>query len=105
MFATMMDQLPADLGQSKLGFTKDKDFLISALLWVDDVVICTNSPSNEIETLNEVNEFALKHKIKWGQNKCKVMRIGKHNDQQHEWNTDRRDTKIQVFSDTKWKLE
>ena len=35
--------------------------------------------------LEKLNEFALKHKIKWGADKCKVMRIGKHKEKRKEW--------------------
>ena len=32
-----------------------------------------------------MNRFAIKHKLKWGQAKCNVMRIGKHKSSNNEW--------------------
>ena len=32
-----------------------------------------------------LGEFAIKHKITWSQEKCNVMRIGKHNDNETDW--------------------
>ena len=32
-----------------------------------------------------MDEFAIKHKLKWGQSKCNVMRIGKHKGGNKEW--------------------
>ena len=33
-----------------------------------------------------INQFAIKHKIKWGRDKCKVMRVGKHTKDVYKWN-------------------
>ena len=56
-------------------------------MWVDDVLSCTAGETNQEETLKIVNEFALRHKLKWGQSKCRVMRIGTHTKQasKREW--------------------
>ena len=50
--------------------------------------------------LKKVHEFALKHRLVWGQSKCKVMRVGKHNGEQKEW--DLGDLKIQEASSYKY---
>ena len=55
-----------------------EDFLIDVLLWVDDVVSCREGKINQEQMLNKLAEFAIKHKLKWGQAKCKVMKVGKH---------------------------
>ena len=34
---------------------------------------------------SKISEFAFKHKIKWGQDKCKVMRVGKHQKKGQQW--------------------
>merc|ERR1712074_495379 len=84
-FAKMTDLIAEELKGEKLGFEITKDFLIDVLLWVDDVVSCTEGKVNQEQMLNKVNEFAIKHKLKWGQAKCKVMKVGKHNKKAEEW--------------------
>ena len=53
---------------------------MSVLEWVDDVISTIISFAIGIEqqqyTLDRVNEFAVKHRLKWGKEKCNVMRIG-----------------------------
>ena len=61
------------------------EFYIPTLLWVDDVVTCAEGKENQMNILNEVDDFAVRHKVKWGSHKCKVMRIGKHKDSQNIW--------------------
>ena len=85
MFAKMMDLLAEALSETNLGFKLSNDFMIAVLLWVDDVLSCVDGLENQMEILNIINEFALKHKIKWGQDKCRVMKVGRHDDKQHEW--------------------
>ena len=36
-------------------------------------------------SINAINEFAIKHKIRWGREKCKVMRVGKHTKEEYKW--------------------
>ena len=43
-------------------------------------------PENQQKILDRINEFAIKHKLKWGQQKCRVMKIGKHKNESKEWN-------------------
>ena len=85
MFAKMMDLLAEELKETGLGFEVMKDFLIPALLWVDDVITCTEGIQNQHDTLDRVNEFAIKHRIKWGQDKCNVLRVARHKDEKNEW--------------------
>ena len=54
-------------------------------MWVD-VVSCVDGEKDQIRMLDQINEFALKHRLKWGQSKCKVMRVGKHGKETKEWN-------------------
>ena len=56
----------------------DEDFFIGILLWIDDVVSSVEGRENQEKMLKRVAEFAKKHKLKWGQQKCKVMQIGKN---------------------------
>ena len=46
---------------------------------------CTEGTEKQQIILKRINEFAIKHKLKWGREKCEVMRIGKHREQQNEW--------------------
>ena len=85
MFSKMMDLLSEFLSDTELGFKIDTDFIISVLLWVDDVISFTESEEEQEEMLRKVNEFAIKHKIKWGQSKCNIMIIGKHKKSEREW--------------------
>ena len=52
---------------------------------MDDVVSCMEGNENEEKTLERMNEFAIKHKLKWGEDKCKILRVGKHRDKPHDW--------------------
>ena len=61
-----------------------EDFIIGVLLWIDDVVSCVVRKDNQIKMLAIIDKFAKKHKLKWGQEKCKIMRIGNKPDQS-EW--------------------
>merc|ERR1739838_785176 len=36
-------------------------------------------------TLKAVNEFALRHQLEWGEDKCKVMEIGSHKEERTDW--------------------
>merc|ERR1711990_821714 len=35
--------------------------------------------------LQQVNEFAIKHKMEWGADKCKVLEIGRHKNPKKQW--------------------
>ena len=63
----------------------DMDFIIRVLLWVDVVIICVEGEEEQEQILEKLNEFAIKHKLKWGQNKCNVMRVGKHDKTNKQW--------------------
>ena len=60
-------------------------FQIATLLWVDDVVSCMEGEQNQKKALNRMDEFATKHKLKWGKDKCNIMRVGKHKAETHNW--------------------
>ena len=69
----MMDTLSVEFSNTDLGIKISNDLTISALLWVNDVMTCTEGFANQKEELKRVNKFALKHKLK-----CNVMRVGVH---------------------------
>ena len=85
MFAKMMDLISEELDETDLGFKITEDFLIAVLLWVDDVISCTEGKISQQQMLDKLNDFATKHKLKWGQAKCKIMKVGKHDKTTDEW--------------------
>ena len=84
MFSKLMDVLSELIIEKKMGFKMAEQFIIGALMWVDDVVTCVDGHANQIEMLQIINDFAKDHKLQWGVKKCKVMPIGKHN-MQDKW--------------------
>ena len=56
----------------------EEDFIICILLWIDDGASSVEGRENQEKMLKRVAEFATKHKLKWGQQKRKVMQIGKN---------------------------
>ena len=70
---------------AQTGFQLTPSFKIPALLWVDDVVSCTEGKTNQKNVLHEIDDFAVKHKLEWGAHKCKVMKVGKHKEQPTNW--------------------
>ena len=85
MFAKLMDSLAEELEMTGKGFKLDAEFIIAVLLWVDDVVSCVDGIENQEKMLENIHEFALKHKLCWGQEKCKVMRVGRHTGETKQW--------------------
>ena len=55
------------------------------LIWVDDVLSFAEGASQQRRTLEMVNEFAVKHKLKWGADKCNVMSVGKNAFVKEKW--------------------
>ena len=84
MFSKMMDLLEDEIRPANTEF-KINDLSIATLLWVDDVVSCTEGSNNQHKVLQIINEFAVKHKLQWGSEKCQVMKVGKHPDETDEW--------------------
>ena len=80
MFAKLMDLLAEEIIESKEGIKMIENFIVGILLWVDDVVSCVEGAANQHKILDKIDQFAKKHKLKWGREKCKVMKIGKNSD-------------------------
>ena len=55
------------------------------LLWIDDIASFAEGMQNQLQTLEQVDQFAMDHKLRWGQEKCQVMRVGKHRGETTEW--------------------
>ena len=85
MFAKLMDLLAEEIIASNYGVKMIEDFIIGILLWIDDVVSCVEGTDNLKIMLDTIDQFAKRHKLKWGQDKCKIMRIG-GGPEQEKWN-------------------
>ena len=85
MFSKLMDTLAEDIEPTGEGFQMDKTLTVPCLLWVDDVISCVEGCENQINMLNRIADFAIKHKLRWGVEKCKVMKIGKHKNEKQKW--------------------
>ena len=86
MFSKLMDTLAEDIEPTGEGFHIDDSLTIGCLLWVDDVVSCVEGKENQEKMLERIADFANKHKLRWGADKCRVMRIGKHDEEKQKWN-------------------
>ena len=86
LFAKLMDLLSEEAqGDENLGITWDL-LKLAFLLWIDDVVSFAEGKLQQSYTLNVVDEFAKKHKLKWGTDKCKVMVVGRNAYESGKWN-------------------
>ena len=85
MFSKLMDTLAEELQATGKGFKLSDEQIIAVLLWVDEVISCVDGEKEQEEILEKIHQFALKHRLVWGQSKCKVMRIGKHTNGPREW--------------------
>ena len=85
MFSKLMDTLAEDIEPTGEGFKIDETLTIGCLLWVDDVVSCVEGQNNQEKMLDRIADFAIKHKLRWGADKCKVMRVGKINNETQKW--------------------
>ena len=73
-----MDTLSEDFIKNREECVKiNNDFSIGCLEWVDDVLSSTTGIKNQLSVLKIIDEFAIKNKLEWGENKCQVMQIGK----------------------------
>ena len=85
MFAKTMDTLAEDMMENEnLGIRLREDH-IPALLFMDDVMTFAEGYDQQQQTLEAVTEFGLKHRIEWGENKCKVLECGTHKESKTEW--------------------
>ena len=84
-FAKTMDTITEDMIRADKGFQLAPSFKIPVLLWVDDVVSCTEGIANQNGILGDIDNLSVKHKLEWGTHECKVMRVGKHNEEPTEW--------------------
>ena len=62
---------------------------MNSFLWVDDVATVAEGIEQQEKTLQFTNNFAVRHKLKWGIDKCNVLEIGKKKNSKAEWNLGR----------------
>ena len=86
LFAKMMDVMAEEAEKDMKMSVTFEDTQITLLEWVDDVTTFAIGDEQQKYTLGKVNEFAVKHKLKWGREKCKVMEVGNGKYHQRSWN-------------------
>ena len=85
LFSKMMDDMAEDLmADEKMGI-KFGDVEIPCLLFVDDSLSLAEGYAQQEATLEKFDEFAVMHKLEWGQEKCKTMEIGSHKEKRKTW--------------------
>ena len=85
LFSKMMDNLSEDmLKREDLGI-HIANTRIPGLLYVDDKLSLAEGYEQQEKTLIEVNDFSIKHKLEWGEEKCKTMEIGNHREKKVAW--------------------
>ena len=85
LFAKMMDVLAEELQNDENFGMYFNDQKMSVLEWVDDVITFAIGKEQQNLTLDYVDEFATKHKLKWGKEKCNVMEIGRNAYKKSNW--------------------
>ena len=76
LFAKMMDVLAEEAAEDDQRSVIFDSLDMSVLEWVDDVITFAIGQEQQEYTLDKVNEFAVKRRLKWGKEKCNVMEIG-----------------------------
>ena len=85
MFSKMMDKLPEEMHENKdLGIQMEK-MRVACLAYVDDEATLAIGYEQQEKTLKVVNDFAIKHQLEWGVEKCQVMEIGTHKEKRSKW--------------------
>ena len=85
MFAKLMDLLQEDAQENEEIGVDFELLKLAFLIWVDDVLSFAEGREQQLLTLQMVNEFAVKHKLKWGGDKCNVMPVGKSAFAKEKW--------------------
>ena len=85
LFAKMMDVLAEEAAEDDQRSVIFDSLDMSVLEWVDDVITFAIGEQQQEYTLGKVNEFAVKHRLKWGKEKCNVMEIGHGKYTEKKW--------------------
>ena len=78
-YATLMDEINKEINKAKDTTQYNIDTNSTCLLWVDDVAIITNNIEDQQTLLSITNTTANKYRIQFGQEKSKLLIIGKDN--------------------------
>ena len=78
-YATLMDEINKEINKAKCTTQTNIDTNSTCLLWVDDVAIITNNIEDQQTLLSITNNTANKYRIQFGQEKFKLLIIGKSN--------------------------
>ena len=85
LFSKMMDNLAEDLVLNEEMGIQTAQARIRALPFVDDGPTMSKDYDQRDKTLEQVNEFVIKHKPTWGKDKCQVMELGGHKEEREKW--------------------
>ena len=85
LFSKMMDLLAEKTLATDIGFPLTFEVRIPVLLWVDDVISCVEGNENQKIMLEYMEQFGKDHKLRWGQEKCQIMKVGRHSPNTTTW--------------------
>ena len=86
MYAKTMDTAAEELEEAADIGIKIGNQNIPALIFMDDLGSMAEGYEQQERTLQAIHEFGVRHKVEWGQEKCKVMKIGTHKEKRKQWN-------------------
>ena len=86
MYAKTMDTAAEELEEAADIGIKIGNQNIPALIFMDDLGSMAEGYEQQERTLQAIHEFGVRHKVEWGQEKCKVMEIGTHKEKRKQWN-------------------
>ena len=81
-----MDTLAEDAEIDQEMGVMSEELRIAVSEWVDDVLTFAIGCEQYNYTLDCINAFAVKHKLKWGREKCDVIEVGADEPSRAKWN-------------------
>ena len=77
MYATLMDEIAKEVKARNLGINIGQGAKIGCLLWMDDVALISENREELQEMLDITQEMGTRYRIKFGEEKSKILKIGK----------------------------
>ena len=77
MYATLMDEIAKEVKERNLGIKLNEGDKIGCLLWMDDVAFIAENREELQEMLDITEKISMKYRIKFGEEKSKIIKIGK----------------------------
>ena len=77
MYATLMDEIAKEVRTRNLGVPMREGEKLGCLLWMDDVAFIAEKKEDLQEMLDIAEEVSAKYRIKFGEEKSKIIKIGK----------------------------